>query len=71
MIAASSMDATCTADQTENDDVLNDDINSDVLNLQIPRCDLNAVYYLIKRDPYLIYGGKRVRINRKRTIAKV
>ena len=71
MIAASSMDATCTADQIENDDDLDDDINFDVLNLQISRCDLNAVYYLIKRDPSLVYGGKRVRNNRKSKIAKV
>ena len=72
MMAASRMDTTraCAANQTEHDD-LNDDTNSDVLTPQVPRCDLSAVYYLIKRDPSLAYGGKMVRNNRKRKITKV
>ena len=70
MMAASRMDTTCTANQTENDD-LNHDTNSDVLTPQVPRCDLSAVYYMIKRDPSLVYGGKQVLNNRKRKIAKV
>jgi len=68
MMAASSMDTmSISADQTENDD----DTNSNVLTPQIPRCDLSAVYYLIRRDPSLAYGGRRVRNNRKRKIVKV
>ena len=72
MMAASRMDTTrtCAANQTENDD-LNDDTNSDVLTTQVPRCDLSAVYYLIKRDPSLAYGGEMERNNRKRKITKV
>ena len=71
MMAASRMDTTSlTSNQTENDDI-NDDTNSDVLIPQIPRCDLSAVYYLIRRDPSFAYGGRRVRKNRKRKIAKV
>ena len=72
MMAASSMDTmSISADQTENDDDLNDGTNSNVLIPQIPRCDLSAVYYLIRRDPSLAYGGRRVRNNRKRKITKV
>ena len=72
MMAASSMDTmSISADQTENDDDLNDGTNSNVLVPQIPRCDLSAVYYLIRRDPSLAYGGRRVRNNRKRKITKV
>ena len=71
MMAASRMDTTSlTSNQTENDDI-NDDTNFDVLIPQIPRCDLSAVYYLIRRDPSFAYGGRRVRKNRKRKIAKV
>ena len=71
MMAASSMDTTSlTSNQTENEDI-NDDTNSDVLIPQIPRCDLSAVYYLIRRDPSFAYGGRRARKNRKRKIAKV
>ena len=75
MMAASRMDTTCidtTANQTDNNDAdLNNDTNSDVLTPQIPRCDLTAVYYMIKRDPSLVYGGKRVWNNRKRKIENV
>ena len=74
MMAASRMDTTCidTDNQANNNDAdLNNDTNSDVLTPQVPRCDLTAVYYMIKRDPSLVYGGKRVRNNRKRKIEKV
>ena len=74
MMAASSMDTmSISVDQTENDDDLNNGTNSNVLVSHIPRCDLSAVYYLIRRDPSLAYSrrGGRVRNNRNRRIAKV
>ena len=72
MMAASSMDTmSISVDQTDNDDDLNDGANSNVLVSHIPRCDLSAVYYLIRRDPSFAYGGRRARKNRKRKIAKV
>ena len=71
MMAASSMDTTVrTSNQTENDDII-DDTNSDVSIPQVPRCDLSAVYYLIRRDPSLAFSSRRVRKNRKMKIAKL
>ena len=71
MMAASSAKITATDTEGDVDGDENDDDDDAPSILPKPRCDLDAIYYLLRRDPSLAHGGQRKQKIRKRKRSKI
>lgn len=71
MMAASSAKITATDTEGNVDGDENDDDDDASSILPKPRCDLDAIYYLLRRDPSFAHGGQRKQKVRKRKRSKI